>query len=149
VRTAAAKIGRPDEVSQAVARAHAAGVRVAVACGRFPILHDPWVRALAAAKAAAERLVVIVTADRTAVPLLPDEDRALLVAALRDVDHVLVAYVTDVPSLLLRLRPDVYFPCAAAALPDEAEVVQGYGGRIVSSGDLEGETGRLLERLRK
>jgi bifunctional ADP-heptose synthase (sugar kinase/adenylyltransferase) len=149
VRTAASKIGRPDEVSQAVARAQAAGARVAVARGRFPILHAPWVRALATAKAAAELLVVIVTADRTAVALLPDEDRALLVAALRDVDQVLVADAADVPSLLLRLRPDVYFPCAVAAVSDEAEAVQSYGGRLVFSGDLEDETGRLLERLRK
>jgi bifunctional ADP-heptose synthase (sugar kinase/adenylyltransferase) len=136
-------------VAAVVSKAHAAGTRVAVASGGFALLHRPWVEALAAARAEAEMLVVIVRSEgaRETAAILPAEDRALLVAALRDVDHVLVAGAEDVAGLLFRLRPDIYFP--SETVPGEAEVVQSYGGVVVLSGDAERETRQLLERLRQ
>jgi bifunctional ADP-heptose synthase (sugar kinase/adenylyltransferase) len=149
MRTAASKLKQPDAAAAIVARAHAAGERVAVAAGSFALLHRPWIEALAAARAGAELLVVIVRDDgtRDTEAILPVEDRALLVAALRDVDHVLAARAEDVPGLLYRLRPDVYVP--SESVPGEVEVVRSYGGGIVSPGDPEGETRQLLERLRQ
>jgi bifunctional ADP-heptose synthase (sugar kinase/adenylyltransferase) len=148
MRTAESKLAGTEATAEAVARAHAAGTRVAVAAGSFALLHRPWIEAVAAARAEAGVLVAIVRADGPAgTDVLPAEDRALLVAALRDVDHVLVARAEDVPGLLFRLRPDVYF--ASESVPGETEVVRSYGGSIVSPGDPEGETRRLLERLRQ
>jgi glycerol-3-phosphate cytidylyltransferase-like family protein len=129
VRHAASKIAGPEETAAAVASARAGGKRVAVAAGRFALLHHPWIEALSATRAEADVLVVIVRADRAGVTpaTMPASDRALLVAALRDVDHVLLAPDEDVPALLARLKPDVSFP-------REAET--------------EAETERLLGRLR-
>jgi bifunctional ADP-heptose synthase (sugar kinase/adenylyltransferase) len=119
-----------------------------VASGRFGLLHRPWIEAIAAARARADLVVVIVRAGGPPeTDVLPVEDRALLVGALRDVDHVLVARTEDIPGLLFRLRPDVYF--ASESIAGEAEVVRSYGGGIVSPGDPEEETRQLLERLRQ
>ena len=68
-------------------------------------------------------------------PLVPAEERARLVAALRPVDHVVV-FDEDTPEAVLdRVRPDVhckgadYAPPDGKAIPEQA-VVEGYGGRV-------------------
>ena len=71
-------------------------------------------------------------------PVMPEGDRALLVAALRDVDHVVVFDEDDVTALILRaLRPDVH--CKGTDYTPETvperEVVREYGGRVAIVGD--------------
>ena len=84
-------------------------------------------------------------------PVMPAEDRALVVAALRSVDHVLVFEEDDVARLLLELRPDVH--CKGTDYTPETvperDVVRSYGGRIAIVGDpKDHDTRRLLERIR-
>ena len=82
---------------------------------------------------------------------MPAADRALVVAALKDVDHVLVFEEDDVKAVLRALRPDVH--CKGTDYtPDtvpERDVVREYGGRVAIVGDpKDHDTSRLLERLR-
>ncbi len=97
----------------------------------------------------ADLLVVGVNADDSVRrlkgegrPVLPAADRALLVAALRAVDHVVVFAEDDVKRLLLALRPDVH--CKGTDYtPDtvpERDVVRSYGGRVASSAIPSGTT---------
>jgi rfaE bifunctional protein nucleotidyltransferase chain/domain len=85
-------------------------------------------------------------------PVLPEGDRALLVAALRPVDHVVVFQEDDVRSLLATLRPDVH--CKGTDYTPETvperDVVLSYGGRIAIVGDAKRhDTRAILERLRR
>ena len=140
-----------------VAADRAAGRTVAFANGVFDLLHVGHVRYLQAAAAQANRLVVAVNGDRSVRrlkgegrPVLDEASRAMLVAALRGVDYVILFDETDVGSLLARLRPDVH--CKGTdytvdTVPERA-VVRAYGGRIAIVGDPKDHSTRdLLARL--
>jgi D-glycero-beta-D-manno-heptose 1-phosphate adenylyltransferase len=158
VRKARSKIGTLDEVEDRLREARSAGKTVALANGCFDVLHVGHVRYLAGAKAEADVLVVGVNGDASVRrlkgpgrPLMPEDDRAVMVAALESVDHVVVFPEDDVGALLLALRPDVH--CKGTDYtPDtvpEREVVRSYGGRVAIVGDAKGhDTRRLIEKVR-
>ena len=157
MRRAAEKIATLEEVRRRVEEARAAGRTVAFANGCFDVLHVGHVRYLEGARAEADVLVVGVNGDDSVRrlkgegrPVLPEGDRALLVAAIRAVDHVVVFADDDVSRLLLALRPDVH--CKGTDYtPDtvpEREVVRSYGGRVAIVGDPKRHDTRvLLDRI--
>jgi rfaE bifunctional protein nucleotidyltransferase chain/domain len=159
MRVAGSKVGTLAEVRDRVEAARAAGWKVALANGCFDVLHVGHVRYLAGAKAEADVLVVGVNGDASVArlkgpgrPVLPEDDRAILVAALRAVDHVVVFQEDDVRQVLLALRPDVH--CKGTDYTPETvperDVVLSYGGRIAIVGDAKRhDTRALLERLRR
>ena len=158
MRAARSKIGTLDEIRERVREARGAGRTVALANGCFDVLHVGHVRYLAAARAEADVLVVGVNADASVRrlkgpgrPLTPEADRAVMVAALESVDHVVVFPEDDVGALLLALRPDVHCKgtdYTADTVP-EREVVRSYGGRVAIVGDpKDHDTRRLIERVR-
>jgi rfaE bifunctional protein nucleotidyltransferase chain/domain len=158
VREAAGKVGSLDEVRARVESARAAGRTVALANGCFDVLHVGHLRYLEGAKAEADLLVVAVNGDASVRrlkgegrPLLPAADRALLVAALRAVDHVLVFEEDDVRRVLLALRPDVHCKGTDYTVDSvpERDVVRSYGGRVAIVGDPKRhDTRRLIEKVR-
>ena len=131
---------------------------MALANGCFDVLHVGHVRYLAGARAEADVLVVGVNGDASVRrlkgpgrPLMPEGDRAVMVAALESVDHVVVFTEDDVGALLLALRPDVH--CKGTDYtPDtvpERDVVGSYGGRVAIVGDpKDHDTRRLIEKVR-
>jgi rfaE bifunctional protein nucleotidyltransferase chain/domain len=158
VRAARSKIGTLDEIRERLREARGVGRTVALANGCFDVLHVGHVRYLAAARAEADVLVVGVNADASVRrlkgpgrPLTPEADRAVMVAALESVDHVVVFPEDDVGALLLALRPDVHCKgtdYTADTVP-EREVVRSYGGRVAIVGDpKDHDTRRLIERVR-
>jgi rfaE bifunctional protein nucleotidyltransferase chain/domain len=159
VREAASKIASLERVQEQVESARAGGRTVALANGCFDVLHVGHVRYLEGARAEADVLVVGVNADASVRrlkgegrPLMPAEDRALLVAAVRAADHVVVFAEDDVTHLLLTLRPDVHCKgtdYAEDTVP-EREVVRSYGGRVAIVGDpKDHDTSTLLARIRE
>ena len=159
MRTAASKVGSLDEVAERVRAARAAGRTVALANGCFDVLHAGHVRYLHGARAEADLLVVGVNGDASVRrlkgegrPVLAEGDRAILVAALRDVDHVVVFAEDDVTGLILALRPDVHCKgtdYTTETVPERA-VVRSYGGRVAIVGDpKDHDTRKLLARLRE
>jgi rfaE bifunctional protein nucleotidyltransferase chain/domain len=158
VREAAGKVGSLDEVRARVESARAAGRSVALANGCFDVLHVGHVRYLEGAKAEADLLVVGVNGDGSVRrlkgegrPLLPAPERALLVAALRAVDQVLVFEEDDVRRLLLALRPDVHCKGTDYTVDSvpERDVVRSYGGRVAIVGDpKDHDTRRLIAKVR-
>ena len=158
-RTAASKVVPLDEAARRVAEARGRGQRVAFANGCFDILHVGHVRYLQGARAEGDLLVVGVNGDASVRrlkgegrPVMPEGDRAVLVAALRAVDLVVVFPEDDVRRLLLALRPDVHCKgtdYTAQTVP-ERDVVGSYGGRIAIVGDpKDHDTSRLLARIRE
>lgn len=158
MRPAAGKLGTLAEVCEHAARARAAGRTVALANGCFDVLHVGHVRYLEGARAEADVLVVGVNGDGSVRrlkgegrPLVPAADRALVVAALRAVDHVVVFEEDDVSALILALRPDVHCKgtdYTSDTVP-ERDVVRSYGGRVAIVGDAKRhDTRALVERIR-
>jgi rfaE bifunctional protein nucleotidyltransferase chain/domain len=115
------------------------------------------VRYLQGAAAEADRLIVAVNADGSVRglkgpnrPILPEHDRAELVAALRGVSYVVVFNDPNVERLLLLLHPDVH--CKGTdytvdTVPERA-VVLSYGGRTAIVGDAkQHNTRELIARI--
>ena len=146
-----------SELVEAVARDRAAGRTVAFANGCFDLLHVGHVRYLQGAAAEADSLVVAVNNDESVRglkgagrPILPEQDRAELVAALRGVRFVLVFGDATVERLLRLIRRDVH--CKGTdytvdSVPERA-VVQSYGGRTAIVGDpKDHNTRELIARI--
>ena len=158
MREAASKLGALEQVGERVAAVRREGRTVALANGCFDVLHVGHVRYLEGARAEADVLVVGVNGDTSVRrlkgegrPVMPAEDRALVVAALRAVDHVVVFEEDDVSRLLLKLKPDVH--CKGTDYTPETvperDVVRSYGGRVAIVGDSKDhDTRALLARLR-
>ena len=134
-----------------------AGLTFALANGCFDLLHVGHIRYLQAAAAEADRLVVGVNDDAIASlkgpgrPVLPADDRAELVAALRGVDYVTIFPEPTVAPLLESLRPDVHCKGTDYTVDTvpERETVRAYGGRIAIVGDPKDHSTRdLIARLR-
>jgi len=138
VRSARTKLGTIDEVRQRVEEARRGGARVALAIGTFDVLQAGHVRYLSACRAEADLLVVGVHGDAAARrvrgsggPIVCAGDRALLLAAVRVVDQVVVFDEEEAAALIDRLRPEVFCSCAGSpASTAEAAAARAHGVRI-------------------
>ena len=131
------------EAALAWRRAQAeAGRSVALTNGHFDLLHVGHVRYLQAARALTDALVIGLNSDastrarKPGRPIVPQEERAELLAALGCVDAVVIFDDLTAEALVAALRPDIYvkggdWQRPGGPRPPEAAVVAGYGGRVV------------------
>lgn len=143
-RSATSKVASLEGIVERLAPSRASGAKVVMANGVFDLLHVGHVRYLDAARALGDVLVVAVNSDASTRaykgptrPVVPEAERAELVAALECVDWVLVFDEPDVRRVLSVLRPDVHAKgtdYTAETVPERA-VVEGYGGRVAICGD--------------
>lgn len=143
------------EAIEVVERVRARGGRVVATGGCFDLLHAGHVAMLAAARDLGDCLVVCLNSDESVRrvkgpdrPLMPEEERAAVLRALRCVDAVAL-FDEDTPARVLEwIRPDVFAKggdYAADELP-EASVLEQWGGEVAILPYLEGRsTTRLLE----
>jgi len=137
------------------------GRLVAVANGAFDLLHVGHVRYLEAAKELTQGGVLIagVNTDRSVRaskgpkrPIVPEGERAELVAALGCVDYVVLFDEPDALALLSALRPDLHVKgtdYSEQSVP-ERELVARLGGRTAIAGDAKDHsTTDLLARIRE
>jgi D-beta-D-heptose 7-phosphate kinase/D-beta-D-heptose 1-phosphate adenosyltransferase len=135
------------------------GERVAFTNGCFDILHAGHVRLLAAARQTADALVVGLNDDASVTrlkgpsrPLVPQAERAELLAALEAVDRV-VLFGEDTPlETILALRPDVLVKGAdwAEDAIVGAREVKSWGGRVARVQLVPGtSTTAIIERIRE
>ncbi len=141
-----------------VERWRAAGETVALANGVFDLLHVGHLRYLEGAKALADRLVVALNSDASTRaakgpgrPVIPEGERAELVAALRCVDAVLLFDEPDVRRVIRALKPEVHVKgtdYTPDSIPERDEVLA-YGGRSAVAGDPKvHSTTALVEKLK-
>jgi D-glycero-beta-D-manno-heptose 1-phosphate adenylyltransferase len=138
------KVQSLDAVAEAVEAARSRGKTVALANGAFDLLHAGHVRYLEGAKALADVLVVAVNTDRSVRlakgegrPVVPEAERAELLAALACTDFVLLFDEPDVRTVLRRLRPSVHVKGTDYTVDTvpEREEVAAWGGRVAIAGD--------------
>lgn len=120
------------------------GRRIAFANGCFELLHVGHVRYLQSAREQGDVLVVGVNSDRSAAglkgpgrPLLPQEARAELIAALACVDFVVIFDDPTAEAVLRDVRPHVHCKgtdYTEATVP-EREVMKELGGVVRIVGD--------------
>jgi len=151
------KILTRDALAAALEPRRARGERIVFTNGCFDILHVGHVRYLAQARALGDLLVVGLNSDRSvhalkgpSRPLLPEDERAELLAALAAVDYVSI-FDEDRPNALIEVvRPAVHVKGGdyrAGDLP-EAPVVRKHGGQIVIMPLVEGRsTTNLIEKI--
>jgi len=111
--------------------------------GCFDLLHVGHVRCLAQARQFGDVLVVGVNSDASARgikggkrPLVPEQERAEVVAALAAVDFVVLFGESTAEGLVADLCPEVYvkggdYTGGSGKVAPEAEIVEGYGGKVV------------------
>src|SRR5580692_2752748 len=159
MRHAASKIVSRERLRELLAEHRSAGAKIVFANGCFDTLHVGHVRYLEGARRQGDILVVGVNSDASVCdlkgpgrPILDENARALLVAALRDVDYVLLFTEPSVESLLEDLRPDVHAKgtdYTTETVPERATAAR-LGIRVAIVGDPKDHSTRgLLESVRK
>jgi D-beta-D-heptose 7-phosphate kinase/D-beta-D-heptose 1-phosphate adenosyltransferase len=137
---AEAKVSDLESLVEQVARWRRAGLKVGFTNGCFDLLHPGHVSLLEQARAACDRLIVGLNSDASvrrlkgeARPVQGEAARATVLASLATVSRVVI-FGEDTPLALIEaLRPDVLVKGADYSLDQVvgAEIVQGYGGRVV------------------
>ncbi len=127
--------------------------------GVFDLLHVGHVRYLAQARQLGDVLVVGLNSDASTRrlkgetrPLVPEQERAELLLALRCVDAVVIFDEATADRTLEALKPDVYVKGGdyAASGPPEAPTVRAYGGEVRTLTLVEGRsTTDLVETIRQ
>jgi rfaE bifunctional protein nucleotidyltransferase chain/domain len=150
-----------DELLAAREHARRQGRVVVWTNGTFDLLHPGHVSSLQMARALGDLLVVGLNSDASVRgykgpnrPILQQDERAAMLAALECVDYVVVFDEPTPAAALERLKPDIHCKGAEYAPPHgkpvpEAPVVQAYGGRIEYLPLVPGlSTTALLQRIR-
>lgn len=152
------KIVSQEELIQVTAREKRAGRCVVFTNGCFDLLHPGHVRCLAEARTLGDVLVVAVNSDRSVRgnkgperPLVAEQDRAEVLAALASVDYVTIFDEPTPRELISLVLPSVLVKGADWPLDQVAgrEEVEAAGGRVVSIPLASGySTTNLVERIR-
>ena len=136
-----------------------AGKELVFTNGVFDILHVGHVRYLSQARELGDALVVAINSDASvrelkgeARPLVSQNDRAEVLAALSSVDYVTVFDDISPRSLIAKLLPDVLVKGGDYALDQihGREEVEAAGGRVISVPFVEGSsTSQIIERMKR
>lgn len=159
MREARSKIVPREVLRQKLAEHKRRGERIVFTNGCFDTLHVGHIRYLEGARAEGEVLVVGINDDSSVRglkgpgrPVLDENGRALLVAALRYVDYVVLFSEPTVEALLEELRPDVHAKgtdYTAETVP-ERDTAARLGIRVAIVGDPKDHSTRtLFDTIRK
>lgn len=138
------KIAGREELKRRVQTWRTQGEKITLANGCFDVFHVGHVRYLRAAKQLGGRLVVAINSDDSVRklkgegrPVMPAEERAEILAALADVDAVIIFDESDVRALVREIRPDIHAKgtdYTADSVPERNTVIE-CGGRVEIVGD--------------
>lgn len=150
-----------EQAARLAAQLRADGSCLVFTNGCFDLLHRGHVDYLQRARALGDFLFVGLNGDDSVRrlkgagrPLMPEEDRVAVVAALRCVDAVVVFDGPTAEQLVAAIRPDIYVKGSdwgsEDRQPPEAAVVASYGGRVEYLAYVPGRsTTELLEHIRQ
>jgi len=155
---AAPVLARGELAAWAAAR-RAAGRTIAFTNGCFDLVHSGHLASLAQAAAAADELIVALNSDASVArlkgpgrPILPENDRAALMAALRAVSAVTIFDEPTPLETILLVRPDVLVKGSEYADADivGAREVVAAGGRVLRVPMVPGwSTSQIIAAIRR
>jgi rfaE bifunctional protein nucleotidyltransferase chain/domain len=133
------------------------GEQIVLTNGCFDLLHVGHIRYLHGAKALGGKLIVAINSDDSVRhikghgrPAMPAVERAEILAALADVDAVVIFDEPDVRTLIREMHPDVQAKGTDYTRENvpERDEVRAYGGRVEIVGDpKDHSTTELLKQL--
>ncbi len=151
------KIKNHDELREIVQDLKAAGRKVVFTNGCFDILHTGHSRYLQVAKSYGDILVVAVNSDESVRklkgdkrPIMPQAERAEMVASLAMVDYVTVFEEEDPHRVIAELMPNVLVKGGDWAVDEIVgkDIVETGGGKVYSIPYIEGaSTTGIIERI--
>jgi D-beta-D-heptose 7-phosphate kinase/D-beta-D-heptose 1-phosphate adenosyltransferase len=152
------KILSPGELLGVRQGLRTAGKSLVFTNGVFDLLHVGHVRYLAEARALGDVLLVAINSDRTVRqlkgegrPITNENERAEILAALRQVDYVTIFDDISPRVLIAKLLPDVLVKGGDYNLDEihGRQEVEAAGGRVVSLPFIEGaSTSGIIERMK-
>jgi D-glycero-beta-D-manno-heptose 1-phosphate adenylyltransferase len=152
-----------SELRRIIATEKARGRTIVLANGCFDLFHVGHIRYLRAARAKGDVLVVALNSDPSVRklkgkdrPILPQKERAEILASFSFVDYVTVFSEPMVTRVLLALKPDIHVKgsdYSRETVPERA-TVKAYGGRVaIVGGPKIRNTSRVIQdiaaRMRK
>lgn len=153
------KIYQRPELATLLQQAKAAGNTVVTTNGCFDVLHLGHLRYLQAARQLGDLLVVAVNSDTSVRhlkgenrPLIPEAERAEMLAGLACVDYVIIFPELTPIDLLSELKPDIHVKGGDYKLEQliEREVVEANGGEVVVGLNVPGKsTTDLIQVIRE
>ncbi len=152
------KIVSREELRRRVQQWRESGDKIILTNGCFDLLHVGHIRYLHAAKQLGGKVVVALNSDASVRklkgegrPVMNEQERAEILAALTDVDAVVIFPEPDVRAVIREIRPDVQAKgtdYTAESVPERDEVIL-HGGRVAIVGDpKDHSTSEYLEQLR-
>ncbi len=151
------KILSRDGLRQRVADWRRSGSQITLTNGCFDVLHVGHVRYLHAARELGGKVIVAVNSDASVRalkgegrPVIPADERAEILAALGDVDAVVIFPEKDVRAIIREIRPDFHAKgtdYTEESVPERADV-EACGGRVVIVGDPKNHSATEIIRLR-
>lgn len=152
------KIVSREELKRRVDAWRKSGEKITLTNGCFDLLHVGHVRYLRGAKELGGKLVIALNADESVRrlkgegrPVMNERERAEILAALSDVDAIVIFPEPDVRAIIREIRPDVQAKgtdYTVESVPERDEVLA-YGGRVAIVGDpKDHSTTEILEQMR-
>ena len=153
------KIVNREQLKKELDRLRSKGKRVVFTNGCFDILHVGHARYLKEARKIGDVLVLAVNSDvsvRTIKgekrPIIPEKERAEMVASLEAVDYVTIFSETTSRELIEYLKPNVLVKGGDWAEENVVgrESVAKWGGKVVIIPEIEGaSTTNIVEKIRR
>jgi len=152
------KIVSREELGRRVQQWRKSGEKVILTNGCFDLLHVGHIRYLRAAKQLGGKVVVALNSDASVRelkgrgrPLMKEQERAEILAALTDVDAVVIFLESDVRAIIREIQPDVQAKgtdYTEDSVPERDEVIA-HGGRVAIVGDpKDHSTTEFFEQMR-
>ena len=151
------RILTPAEMRAERDRLHAEGRTLVFTNGCFDILHRGHVTYLAFAREQGDALCVGLNSDASVRrakgptrPVVPQEDRAIVLSSLRCVDYVVVFDEDEPRDLIAAILPDVLVKGRDwAHYVSGRDIVEAHGGRVVLADMVEGRSTTAILRKAK
>ena len=143
------KILHPKELAVLLENLKSEGKVVVTTNGCFDVLHLGHLRYLLAARQLGDLLVVAINSDSSVSelkganrPLVPEAERAEMLAGLACVDYVVIFPELTPVKLLAELKPNIHVKGGNYRLEDlvERKVVEEHGGEVVIGINIPGKS---------
>lgn len=160
LQSSALKVKSLQEIAEVLELDRKNGLKIVQCHGVFDLLHPGHIRHFKSAKSQGDKLVVSITPDRfvnkgPGRPAFTETLRLESIAALEDVDYVVLNDSPDAISAIRTIKPSVYVKGSeysdhaadvTGKIAEEAKAVQTAGGEIYYTDDIVFSSSSLLNR---
>lgn len=153
------KIKNLEEIKAIIEELHKNNKKFVFTNGCFDLLHAAHIRYLKEAKEQGDILIIGLNSDSSVKalkgdkrPLVPENERAFMLAALECIDYIIIFNDKTVENLLRELKPDIYVKGGDYTIDtinqEERKIIEENSGKIVILKGHEGySTTNLIKKV--